>query len=535
MRVADCARCGPGVGRKAEVLCCRCRAADLEAQRRADCPNCREFLRLDPATGRCVRCSRTCVDCGHVLRFKSSVRCLACRRRSQAAAAKSPCPRCGRPGYIRPANGLCGTCSRPRPPLPPRPCAACGALKRKKGDGLCHRCWTRDPARPVNQALRLMARGGPEWLARFAEFAGERHCTERACLMVGAVGRLLSDPGPYHPQALLERSRRPGRSAGALARALEEFFLAEGLAFGLDQEARLAAGRRRRRVQAVPESLRPAVGAFADHLVRSRERALRAGTRPRKDSTIEQNLGIVRDLARFLATERSKQQWAMVAVDDMEAFLGAQPANRRRRLQASRQFFGWARKNKLVLVDPTKGLKSLSRWGFAGETLSLSEQRRLFRRWNGADAHPHEALVGILALLHALSNTELRALQVDDFDEARCTLRVGQRPVRVPLDPVSASALRRCLAHRAALGTHNPHILVTRQTKTRTTPASTAYLSHILDAAGTSTKRLRSTRIVGLVTVMDAKVIGEALGMKPEGLVGYLADHVDIGRLEHTE
>ena len=85
------------------------------------------------------------------------------------------------------------------------------------------------------------------------------------------------------------------------------------------------------------------------------------------------------------------------------------------------------------------------------------------------------------------------------------------------------------------MGTHNPHIMVTRQTKTRTTPASTAYLSHVLDAARTSPKRLRSTRIVGLVTVLDAKVAGEALGMKPEGLVGYLADHVDAGRLELTK
>ena len=532
MRISDCAHCGAGVGRKAEVLCHRCRAADRESQRRANCLNCREFLRLDPTTGRCVRCSRTCVDCGHVLRFKSSVRCLACRRRSEAAAAKSLCPRCGRPGYVRAVTGWCGPCSRPRLPLPPRPCTACGALKRKKGEGVCLRCWTRNPARPVNQALRLIGHGGPEWLTRFAEFAVERHCTERACLMVGAVGRLVRDAGPSHPQALLERSRLPGRSAGALARALEEFFLAEGLAFGLDQDARLAAGRRQRRVQAVPESLRPAVGAFADHLVRSRERALRAGTRPRKDSTIEHNLAIVRDLARFLATGRSKQEWAMVAVDDIEEFLGAQPSNRRRRLQASRQFFGWARKNKLVLVDPTKGLTSFSRWGFSGEAMSLSEQRRLFRRWSGGDAHPHEALVGILALLHALSSTELRRLQVDDFDQARCTLRAGHRPLPVPLDPVSASAVGRCLAHRGALGTHNPHIMVTRQTKTRTTPASTAYLAHILDAAGTSPKRLRSARIVGLVTVMDAKVIGEALGMKPEGLVGYFADRVDDGRLQ---
>ena len=34
---------------------------------------------------------------------------------------------------------------------------------------------------------------------------------------------------------------------------------------------------------------------------------------------------------------------------DIEAFLNAQPRNRRRRLSTARQFFRWARRNKLVL------------------------------------------------------------------------------------------------------------------------------------------------------------------------------------------
>jgi hypothetical protein len=99
------------------------------------------------------------------------------------------------------------------------------------------------------------------------------------------------------------------------------------------------------------------------------------------------------------------------------------------------------------------------------------------------------------------------------------------------LDPVSLSVVRRCLTHRSALPTHNSHLIVTTQTKTRATPASTAYLCHVLDPAGTSPKRLRSTRIVDLITVLDPKVVGEALGMTAAGLVGYLADHVDAGRL----
>ena len=174
--------------------------------------------------------------------------------------------------------------------------------------------------------------------------------------MVSAIGRLLVDGGSQHPQALLERSRMPGRSAGALARTLEEFFVERHLAFGLDQEARLAAGRRQRRVDGSPAPLRPAVAAFADHLVRSRERARQAGTLQRADSTIEGAITVVRDLARFVVAERHKSDWAAVDVSDVEAFLEHQPRNKRRRLSASRQFFAWARKAKILLVDPTRSL-----------------------------------------------------------------------------------------------------------------------------------------------------------------------------------
>ncbi len=240
---------------------------------------------------------------------------------------------------------------------------------------MCLRCWTRSPTRPVTQASNLMVAldTPPEWLLRFAEFATGRHCVARACLMVSAVGRLASDGEPTHPQAMLERSRRPGRSAGALARTLEEFLLGEGLAFGLDQQARLAQGRRQRRIEAVPLQLRPAVVGYADHLVRSQQRARRAGTRPRADKTIEHNLSVVRDLARFVAGQRSKHDWSTVEVGDVEAFLGQQPTNRRRRLQTARQFFAWARKNKVVLVDPTRDLPGQPRHRFTGHTLPKAD------------------------------------------------------------------------------------------------------------------------------------------------------------------
>jgi len=411
----------------------------------------------------------------------------------------------------------------------------CGALARKRDGLLCGRCWQKHPERARNQADNLAEtlEDPPWWLGPFAEFAADRHCMGRACVMITALGRLLRDGQSANPQALLERSRRPGRSAGALARTLEDFFVHHDLAFGLDQTARLAAGRRRRRVDGTPEPLRLAVSLFADHLVRSRERARRAGTHIRSDSTIESALTNVRDLARFLVDEQTKTDWATVQPDDIEAFLNAQPGNRRRRLNSARQFFRWARKNKLVLVDPTTAVTLTPRAGFTGTTLTIAEQRRLFRRWTGGhdDVHPHEALVGLLAMLHALTGVELRAIRVDDINLGARTVRVRGRPHPVPLDPASANAVEACLAHRLALGTQNPHLVVTKVTKPRMTAASPAYLTHVLDPAHIRTKTLRSTRLVDLLISLDPKLVAEALGMNANGLLAYLADDVDRVRL----
>ncbi len=536
MRLADCARCGSGVGRKNTELCHRCRAVDREAARRARCSTCHRIRRLTDDTKRCATCAHTCIDCGHVVRSTSRVRCLHCRRRHAAAEAKQLCPRCNKAGFIRAETGWCGSCSRPGPtPLPPRKCSTCERHVRRLSLGMCSRCWQRHPDRARNQTDRLAdaLADAPWWLGEFADFVTERHCVGRACVMITALGHLLDDDSSTHPQALLERARTPGRSAGTLARTLEEFFVERDLAFGLDQAARLAAGRRQRRVDATPETLRGAAASFCEHLIRSNERARRAGTQPRADSTIDTALANVRDLARFLVDERAKSDWATVQPADTEAFLNIQPNNRRRRLSNTRQFFAWARRNKFVLADPTKDLTVTPRAGFSGSTLTITQQRQLFRRWTtDTNIHPHEAAVGLLAMLHALTNAELRNLHTHDLDIAASALNVQQRPHRVPLDPATLNAVNAALDHRNKLQTTNPHLLVTHITKTRDTPASSAYLTHVLDPAGVSIKKLRSTRLVDLVISLDPKIVAEALGMNADGLLDYLADHVDTARID---
>ena len=63
-------------------------------------------------------------------------------------------------------------------------------------------------------------------------------------------------------------------------------------------------------------------------------------------------------------------------------------------------------------------------------------------------------------------------------------------------------------------------------------PASTAYMSHVLDPCGIAPRMLRCTRLVGLVNTMDPKLVAAVFGMNPEGVLIYFAGHVDDGRLQ---
>jgi site-specific recombinase XerD len=399
---------------------------------------------------------------------------------------------------------------------------------------MCSRCWQRRPQRPFAQGEHLAARleDPPAWLDDFIAHVAEVYSPARACNVLTALGRLLSDEHSNHPQALLDRAARPGRSLGPLARSLEVFLTERGLAMPTDHAEQLAAGRRKRRIDAAPASLRPAVASFNESLLTARTRARRAGTLPRSDRTIDVALATLRDLAMFLNDERGKQDWSTIDVGDIEEFLTLQPNNRPRRLTVLRQFFRFARTHRLVLIDPTRDLARKQSKGFRSKTLTIDRQRLLFRRWTtNPTVHPHEALVGTLALLHGASGRELRLLRCNTIDEQECTIGFDGRPHPVPLDPASWAALTRCLAHRQSQHTRNPHVIVTKVTKTGREPASTAYLSHVLDACGLAPQTVRSTRLVDLVNTTDPKLVATAFGMTAEATMNYLTDQVDADRL----
>ena len=196
-----------------------------------------------------------------------------------------------------------------------------------------------------------------------------------------------------------------------------------------------------------------------------------------------------------------------------------------------RQFFRFARTHKVVLVDPPAACRRVTTRIHRPD----AAPRRAARPVPPVDRRPrrppHEALLGILALLHGASSREVRQLRCEDIDHAARTVRwVGDRSRcrwTRPAGRCCSGAWRTGQAQR----TDNPHVIVTRGTKARTDPASTAYFSHLLDACGIPPKILRCTRLVELVNTIDPKIVAAAFGMNPEGVMFYLADHVDDVRL----
>ncbi len=243
------------------------------------------------------------------------------------------------------------------------------------------------------------------------------------------------------------------------------------------------------------------------------------------------DLAVLRDLALFLADGQGKTDWATVQAADLE-FLAVRPASRARRPTTLRSYFRWARASRLILADPCTGIRAGRARGYHPRSLAVAEQRRVFRSWTTeAAVHPHEALTGLLALLHATPSRELRNLKVTDIDASARTIRLGRLPHPVPLDPASWHALQRCLDHRERLATRNPHVIVTTHSRTRRTAASDQYLVRILDPAGIGTRTLQATRIIDFVASLDPKLVCEALGMNPAGVLPYAADQVQDTRL----
>lgn len=307
--------------------------------------------------------------------------CSPCYWHAHREAAKQTCPSCNTLAVLRPhEGGVCGWCARkarPRKQPVPRQCAQCGTVALHAGYGLCSGCYQRHPDRVTTWVPGALARLGPrcpEWFEALVLDMSGRASSAKAIEHLRQVERCLL-AGADSPEAVLDALRAPGRSVGAAARLVGEFFEREGLCEAIDDSDERARGRRARRLLRLSPALRPAADAFAKHLLGQRKRARLLGSNGLSDTTVEHRLA---DIATFgaLLAERGISDWAVVSAGDVDAFL---VANMNSRVASLRAFFAFAKQRKIVLVDPTTSIEHRSPKGFSGRVLLRSEQRRLLK------------------------------------------------------------------------------------------------------------------------------------------------------------
>ncbi|MBA2560177.1 MAG: integrase, partial [Propionibacteriales bacterium] len=412
-------------------------------------------------------------------------------------------------------------------------CGRCGEQRRNVGHGLCNRCALADPDRPFRYAASLAGQmaPAPSWWDPLVEFTAARYYPSGTVAVLRETGRLLISDPSMTPHQL---GRLPTTALTATTgRVLTAFFTLHGLALAPDRPHQRAAARRARFVAAIANPLRDAVAKFDHTQTSEQDRRRRTGQRTLSDITLETRLRILRDLAAHLHTSRTITGWAEVSTTDLEAFLARAPAARHQRTYVLRRFFTWANGRKLVLTNPARVLSLGAQPAFTGIVLDIDAQRALFARWTRDTTPDQERLVGLLALLHAASNTEIRHLRVADIDTIRRTVALAGRPFPTPLDPPTWTALQRCLASRETARTLNPHVIITRVTSGRDTAADSSYLTRLLAPARTTPEACRQTRLTELVNDLDPKLAAVALGMNDNGLVRYAADNVARDRLQH--
>ena len=478
-----------------------------------------------------------CTQCGAPVKLRDRDLCHVCHRKVAWAALKRSCPCCGRVRHLRPA-GICAICDRhagPGRPAKTITCRNCGEQRRDAGHGLCNRCKLADPDWPFRYGASLASRLPvvPPWWQALIEYSAARYHPGGAVAILRHAGRMISADSSAGPRQIVASTTRADGTLDAAGRALTAFFTSQGLIMPGDQASRRATARRQRYLDAVPAGLAGPVAAFNDSQLTEQDRARRAGRRPLSDVTLETRLRILRDLARHLAAGQITS-WAEVSTANLEDFLASRPLSRHQDTYVLRRYFAWARQRKLTLLNPARPLRLGPQPGFTGTVLDADAQRALLRRWTSPATHPHERLAGLLALLHAASSAEIRGLTVAGVDDRHRTLALAGRPFPTPADPATWAAVQASLAHRDRLATLNPHVIVTKATRTGDAAADGSYLTRRLTPAGTTPSACRQTRIAQLVNDLDPKLTAAALGMRDSGLVRYLAGNVARDRLQRT-
>jgi site-specific recombinase XerD len=435
-----------------------------------------------------IRRAGRCTDCG----TNGIYAAQRCRRCYATADVTISCSRCGvqsrtTPGRLR----LCGNCHDLQPQL----------LSR----------WL-DNRRSVRngQLPTWFFTAATDWVAISHSKQVIRHLLHVERLILAGVctpGELL---------ATLNSEPETRRTAAILG----DFFTRHGVP--ADGPDATVDAWRQGRLDRLPARLQPAGQQFVNYLVGQQRRTLLCGGASLSDKTIAYRINVLLQLADHLDT-RGVDDWAAVTAEDLEVFL---TVNTAQRIPALRAFFAFTRRRKITLINLAAHLRRSQRKGYAGPLIDHTLQRQLLCRWRRDDTDPRERVVGLLCLIHAASNEDVRMLSLDDIDLDRATVRLRNRRHPVPLDPLTVDAIRACLQQRPTTAVDNRFLLVTHHSRQHNRPCSIGFPVRALTKVGLTPQVLRQTRLSDLAQRADPRMMAEAIGITKEAAVHYIIGNV---------
>ena len=446
--------------------------------RRFCCPECRRTVVTEVKRNLCTRCYRQtlkrlfcCPACGEtrVTGVRKGL-CFRCYQRTRPPREHKTMGRCNGCAQVRVAfyrQGLCPGCyERER-----RQCFTCPACQRQveapanfAAMRVCPRCWSR--SRVVEAftcpACRVTKRTRPQ--------AGVcRRCYERGRRWVAFCPGCQQDremDSGRHSLCRACRQERERRSKGIPAIEREPQEALEGRLLNMLAPLRSAwvadflVTRYRRRTPKTREELLRALVKFDGHLTR------------------ESNVG--------------HGQWSLVSPDHVEAYLASVG---RLQLEPAKQFFKWLRSRKGTVHDLASWLPRRPHAPRL-RLLTFEQVWSLYGRWTSDISEPREALVGLLALVHCLTNSQIRQLRLADV-HAPDRLLVARRSLT--LAPPVEKAVVRYLAWRArSYKGPSRYLIVNAAGRTKDQPVGETWFQYWL-LGGISVASLRQTAINQLV------------------------------------
>jgi integrase len=511
-KAGSCLDCGKQVTR---LWSGRCRSCDAKTREvTGACRDCGDLTRLESGLCKACRLFRwnhpmgTCPWCGRQQPIGAGGECRSCQLAARAARAlrkqaRTPRQRVVLPPAVpaSPITGACRDCGD-LTWLSGGICKPCRAFRGRHPVGTCAWCGRQQPVGATRecrscqlavQAARKRAREAPtrrparrpatrDALAGYGEAHGwgpgtVRH-VRRAVTAVTASGGQLGEP-PWDAarlrQFLIQQKLAVRRTI--------EFLADQGLARPRPQAVFsqwLAV-----RLGALPPPVAAEVGSWTEAL---QGRGQRAGP-ARQDHTIQGYLRVLEaPLAAWAGRYDSLRQ---VTTEDLTAELDPLSGTTRLlALSAMRSLFGTLKARRIVFANPAAPLTGRRIQPPPVLPLDDSQRTRLLGRLHD----PAERLIVLLAGVHALRSSDIRALVLDDMGPAAVTLFAGG--LTRPLDRLTAGQLRAWLQARYGRWptTANPHLLVNQSTAGGTGPVSRSYIQGAVRQLGITAQNLRADR-----------------------------------------